>query len=128
MLVVCRLAQFLCYLKAAFPTALEHSDCATSGVQAGAPRGGTNQYDGVRFNGASVAQTPGSSTLFPSGLTAAATWDPELLREWGAAMGREVRAKGAGVFLCPAASVIRLPQGGRNGESVAGEDPVLGPG
>jgi hypothetical protein len=119
-------AQFLCYLKADYPTALEHSDCAISGVQAGAPRGGPFQYDGVRFNGASIAQTPGSSTLFPSGLTAAATWEPELLREWGAAMGREVRDKGAAMFLCPAASVIRLPQGGRNGESIAGEDPVLG--
>ena len=117
-------SQHLCWLKTAFPTAVEHSDCAISGVQAGAPRGGASEWDGVRLNGGS--NTPGTSTLFPSGLTAAATWDPELIYEWGKAMGREVRSKGAGMFLCPAASVIRLPQGGRNGESLAGEDPVLG--
>ena len=119
-----RQSQSLCYLLPSFPTAMEHSDCAVSGVMAGAPRGGPSAYDGVRLNGGAL--TPGTSTLMPSGLTAAATWDTDLLYEWGRAMGREVRAKGAGMFLCPAVSVIRLPQGGRAGESIAGEDPVLG--
>ena len=32
----------------------------------------------------------GTSTQWPSGLTVAATFDPSLAREWGAAMGREM--------------------------------------
>ena len=59
----------LCWLKGSFPTAVEHSDCAISGVQAGAPRGGLSEWDGVRLNAASNGMTPGTSTLFPSGLT-----------------------------------------------------------
>jgi beta-glucosidase len=70
--------------------------------------------------------TRGTSTQYPSGLTIAATWDPDAAREWGVAMGQEFRAKGAHVQLGPAMDIARNPGAGRNWESLSGEDPHLG--
>ena len=39
------------------------------------------------------------ASVFPSGLTAAATWDRDLIARRGAAMGAEFRGKGANVML-----------------------------
>eukprot|EP00927_Polykrikos_kofoidii_P055469 TRINITY_DN49719_c0_g1_i1.p1 TRINITY_DN49719_c0_g1~~TRINITY_DN49719_c0_g1_i1.p1 ORF type:complete len:762 (+),score=86.87 TRINITY_DN49719_c0_g1_i1:206-2287(+) len=71
---------------------------------------------------------PGSSTAYPSVLTMAASWDRQLVRDWGAALGREFYDKGANVLLGPGVEVIRVPQNGRNFEYLSGEDPVLGDG
>lgn len=68
----------------------------------------------------------GNSTCWPSGLTIAATFDQELAGEWGAAMGAEFFAKGTNVQLGPDLNVARVPSGGRNFESLSGEDPFLG--
>lgn len=68
----------------------------------------------------------GNSTCWPSGLTIAATFDRELAGEWGAAMGAEFYAKGTNVQLGPDLNVARVPSGGRNFESLSGEDPFLG--
>eukprot|EP00052_Salpingoeca_macrocollata_P030898 m.321336 g.321336 ORF g.321336 m.321336 type:complete len:671 (+) comp25271_c0_seq1:62-2074(+) len=67
----------------------------------------------------------GTSTCWPSGLTVAATFDRSLLHAWGVALGEEFRGKGANIYLGPVVSVIRVPTGGRNWETIAGEDPYL---
>lgn len=69
---------------------------------------------------------PGTSTCFPSGMTIGATWDPELARLWGEAMGEEFAAKGSNVQLGPGLNVARVPRNGRNFEYISGEDPHLG--
>jgi beta-glucosidase len=64
------------------------------------------------------------STAFPSGINLAATWDPDLAKEVGAAIGREVKGHDRHVILGPCVNIARIPQGGRNFESY-GEDPFL---
>lgn len=68
----------------------------------------------------------GTSTQWPSSLTMAATWDRDMIREWGVAMGREFKGKGANVYLGPGVCVQRVPKGGRTFEYLSGEDPYLG--
>ncbi|MFC5278049.1 beta-glucosidase [Halorubrum rubrum] len=65
-----------------------------------------------------------SATAFPAPIALAATFDAELAREHGAALGRETRVAGADALLAPGTNLIRVPQGGRNFEYFA-EDPVL---
>ena len=64
------------------------------------------------------------STAFPAGVALAASWDPALVEEVGAAIAREARAHGKTVLLGPCVNIHRVPQGGRNFESY-GEDPFL---
>ena len=65
-----------------------------------------------------------AATAFPVGLALAATWDPKLVHEVGAAIGREVRALRASVLLGPNLNLVRSPLSGRNFETY-GEDPFL---
>ena len=51
-------------------------------------------------------------------------FDPELVEEVGAALGREARSKGAHVLLAPTVNLHRTPIGGRNFECMS-EDPEL---
>eukprot|EP01064_Diplonema_japonicum_P001745 TRINITY_DN1115_c0_g4_i1.p1 TRINITY_DN1115_c0_g4~~TRINITY_DN1115_c0_g4_i1.p1 ORF type:complete len:683 (+),score=194.66 TRINITY_DN1115_c0_g4_i1:52-2049(+) len=69
---------------------------------------------------------PGTSTQWPSGLTAGASWDVEISRLWGTTMGREFYLKGANIQLGPGVCVARVPLDGRNFEYMSGEDPYLG--
>eukprot|EP00041_Stephanoeca_diplocostata_P029361 m.864407 g.864407 ORF g.864407 m.864407 type:complete len:703 (-) comp23547_c0_seq10:3243-5351(-) len=69
---------------------------------------------------------PGTSTMWPSGLTVAHSFDPELFLEWGVAMGTEFSGKGANVQFGPAVNVQRIANGGRSFEYLSGEDPFLG--
>ncbi|KAF4210948.1 hypothetical protein CNMCM5878_003397 [Aspergillus fumigatiaffinis] len=65
------------------------------------------------------------ASVFPSGLTAAATWDRVLIGRRGRAMGAEFRGKGANVMLGPSAGPLgRSPWGGRNWEGFS-PDPYL---
>ena len=64
------------------------------------------------------------SASFPCGSALGATWDPELLREVGRALGREARSKSAHVLLAPTVNLHRTPIGGRNFECFS-EDPLL---
>jgi len=66
----------------------------------------------------------GNSTCFPTGVTMASTWDPALIERVGAAMAREMLAKGRNVLLGPCININRVPHGGRNFESFS-EDPYL---
>ena len=66
----------------------------------------------------------GGVTAFPDGESTAATWDPTLIQEQGAAMGAEFAGKGVNVALGPTANMVRDPRWGRTYETY-GEDPYL---
>jgi beta-glucosidase len=72
---------------------------------------------GTRFDGPASLNVPCSTAL-------AATWDPDLVELIGQVLGRETRAKGAGVLLAPTVNLHRTPIGGRNFECMS-EDPYL---
>ena len=65
-----------------------------------------------------------TSALFPCGSALAASWDPELAREVGAAIAEDARTKGANVLLGPTMNLHRSPLAGRNFECHS-EDPEL---
>ena len=64
------------------------------------------------------------ATCFPTSSALAATWNPALVEEVGAAIGREARAEGVSVVLGPGANIKRTPLGGRCFEYFS-EDPLL---
>jgi beta-glucosidase len=64
------------------------------------------------------------ATTFPSASALAATWDPELVRRVGAAIGKEAAAHGVTLLLAPGLNIKRHPLGGRNFEYYS-EDPLL---
>ena len=68
------------------------------------------------------------SIRFPSGLTLAATWNPDRAHDQGVSMGRDARARGYFSILGPGMDFYRVPMGGRNFEYMTGEDPFLGAG
>ena len=88
------------------------------------PVGPLKMSDGP--SGARGAEFTGGppSVCFPCGTALGATWDPALVREVGAALGDETRAKGAHVLLGPTVNLHRHPLGGRNFECFS-EDPFL---
>jgi len=64
------------------------------------------------------------STAFPVTMARAATWDPDLERAVGIAIGREARARGANYSGAVCVNLLRHPGWGRAQECY-GEDPVL---
>ncbi len=66
----------------------------------------------------------GYATSFPTGMAMAATWDPDLTKLIGKAMGEEFWAKGKNQALGPCMDINRDPRNGRSPES-GGEDPYL---
>ena len=65
-----------------------------------------------------------TATAMPSNLAMASSFDVDLARRQGEAVGAEARAKGFNVVLGGASDLIRDPRGGRNFEYVS-EDPLL---
>ncbi len=65
----------------------------------------------------------GKATAFPVAMSRGASFDPELERRVGRAIGREAAAKGANVLLAPTINVLRHPAWGRAQETY-GEDTV----
>ena len=65
-----------------------------------------------------------SATVFPALSALAATWDVDLARRYGEALGEEARARGKDVLLGPGLNLARTPLCGRNYEYF-GEDPLL---
>lgn len=64
------------------------------------------------------------TTVFPTGIGQAATWNPGLIRKAAAAMAKEVRLQGAHISYGPVMDLSRDPRWSRVEESF-GEDPVL---
>ncbi len=75
---------------------------------------------GVRDSGANGRY----STALPSNLAAASSWDPQSACEYGALIGRELRAQGLNMTLGGGVNLTREPRNGRTFE-YAGEDPLL---
>jgi beta-glucosidase len=82
---------------------------------------------GVR-DGAQLLPVPSPdearATAFPVGVNLAATWNPGVLREVGAAIAREAAASGMAGVWGPAFNLLRTPECGRAFEYY-GEDPEL---
>ncbi len=64
------------------------------------------------------------STCFPSEVTTASSWNPELLERIGQAIGEEAKNQKVGLVLGPGANIKRNPLCGRNFEYFS-EDPYL---
>ena len=64
------------------------------------------------------------STLLPSTLGAAASWNPGLALLYGQVIGRELRDQGYNMSIGGGVNITREPRNGRNFE-YAGEDPIL---
>ena len=72
----------------------------------------------------STASNEGRATALPAPIALAATWNPELARQYGDVLGSEAAATGHNVLLGPAIDLARAPLAGRTFESF-GEDPLL---
>lgn len=64
------------------------------------------------------------TTVFPTSLTAASTWNPGLLYDMGSAIGLEAAAQGSNIGYGPVLDVAREPRWSRM-EETFGEDPWL---
>ena len=64
------------------------------------------------------------TTVFPTGIGLASTWDPVLLEAVGQVIGTELRAQGATMALGPVIDLAREPRWSRV-EETFGEDPFL---
>ena len=64
------------------------------------------------------------SLSLPCGTAVGSTWNPELVRELGAVLAAEARAKNVHVLLGPTVCIVRTPLAGRTFESFS-EDPRL---
>lgn len=64
------------------------------------------------------------TTVFPTGIGQASTWDPDLLERMGEVMGREIRMQGGHVGYGPVLDIARDPRWSRV-EETFGEDPYL---
>src|SRR5271157_4121438 len=84
---------------------------------------------GINMADSAVGVTRGAaesrySTLLPSALGAAASWNPDLALLYGQVIGRELRDQGYNMSIGGGVNITREPRNGRNFE-YAGEDPIL---
>ncbi|HEY1923409.1 MAG TPA: glycoside hydrolase family 3 C-terminal domain-containing protein [Tepidisphaeraceae bacterium] len=112
---------------------LVHGDSqfATAGIpRLGIPRlwmsdGPEGVREEIEPNGWRPAgRTDDFSTWMPANLGLAATFDPDLAKEYGAVIGQEAKARGKHIMLGPSLNIQRTPLNGRNFEYL-GEDPWL---
>ncbi len=84
------------------------------------PHGVRKQND----NGTGDSKPPEPATAFPTAAATASSWDPDVTRRMGEAMGRECRRYGVNMLLGPGVNIKRNPLCGRNFEYFS-EDPLL---
>ncbi len=82
------------------------------------------QMSDAAYGVRSSAENGRYSTALPSNLASAASWDPQAACDYGALIGRELRAQGYNMTLGGGVNVTREPRNGRTFEYM-GEDPVL---
>jgi len=75
-------------------------------------------------DGPTGANTHGKSTAYPASILTAASWDVNLAKQLGIALGRDCRSRGVNFLLGPGVNIARAPMCGRNFEYL-GEDPFL---
>ena len=66
----------------------------------------------------------GPTTAYGGGVALAATWDPELSRRIGVAIGKDAHSRGVHLLCGPGVNILRSPLTGRNFEYYS-EDPFL---
>jgi beta-glucosidase len=64
------------------------------------------------------------ATYLPTGISLAATWNPDLGYKFGEVLGSEAKQRGKDIILGPGINIIRTPLNGRNFEYMT-EDPYL---
>ncbi|HVO43923.1 MAG TPA: glycoside hydrolase family 3 N-terminal domain-containing protein, partial [Aggregatilineales bacterium] len=84
----------------------------------------TDGPHGVRSSMPESGRMVSPATSFPTGVSMAASWNPDLIERVGAALGEETRALGCDILLGPCVNIARIPLAGRNFESYS-EDPYL---
>ncbi|MDZ7904575.1 MAG: glycoside hydrolase family 3 N-terminal domain-containing protein [Cypionkella sp.] len=82
----------------------------------------TDGPNGARGGGSLIGGV--KTAAFPVGIALGATWNPDLLREIGAALAAQVKSKNAHMLLAPTVNIQRSVTNGRNFECYS-EDPVL---
>ncbi|KAL4888575.1 glycoside hydrolase superfamily [Aspergillus ambiguus] len=82
------------------------------------------QIPGIKFTDGPRGVVMGSSTAFPVSMARGATWDLELERQIGDAIGLEAKAQGANYFAGVCVNLPRHPAWGRIQETYS-EDPLL---
>ncbi len=80
--------------------------------------------DGPNGARGGVTENGPTAAVFPAGIALGASWNPDLVREIGAALAEEARTKGANVLLAPTVNLHRGPLSGRSFEFYS-EDPEL---
>lgn len=71
-----------------------------------------------------AGQTNDSCVAFPALTCLAASWNPDMARAYGEALGEEALYRGKDMILGPGVNIFRTPLNGRNFEYM-GEDPFL---
>ncbi|MCU1299372.1 MAG: Beta-glucosidase [Acidobacteriaceae bacterium] len=97
-----------------------------AGFVLGVPRLGIPmiQMSDAAYGVRSSAENGRYSTALPSNLASAASWDTQAACDYGALIGRELRAQGFNMTLGGGTDLTREPRNGRTFEYM-GEDPVL---
>jgi beta-glucosidase len=75
-------------------------------------------------DGPAGIRTAQPATALPAPVAMASTFSTELAKQYGQIIGRDARARHQNVVLAPMVNIVRVPQAGRNFETL-GEDPLL---
>ena len=75
-------------------------------------------------DGPAGIRTAQPATALPAPVAMASTFSPDLAKQYGQIIGRDARARYQNVVLAPMVNIVRVPQAGRNFETL-GEDPLL---
>ena len=97
-----------------------------AGWTMGVPRLGipTTQMSDAAYGVRNSGTNGRYSTALPSNVASASSWDPDAACEYGALIGRELRAQGFNMTLGGGVNLTREPRNGRTFEYM-GEDPIL---